>query len=115
MSRVDQSLPTKYEHLELVLDEETGYLKIICPHYAWEQGAPFVVKGPGKLNPDLWPSEVKFLEYASGIKHTENPNRTLRCGKLSPYLYRGVGVACNPHFFCCLLSFFLSFFLSLST
>lgn len=80
MGRVDQALPTKYEHLELVVDEETGYLKIICPHWHWERGAPLVVKGPGKRNPNLWPTEVNFLEWAGDTKYSENPHRTLRCG-----------------------------------
>mmetsp|Transcript_25339 Transcript_25339/g.30028 ORF Transcript_25339/g.30028 Transcript_25339/m.30028 type:complete len:333 (+) Transcript_25339:59-1057(+) len=80
LGRVDQALPTKYEHLELVVDEESGFMKIICPHWHWSRGAPLVIKGPGKKNPHLWPSEVNFLEWAGDTSYSENPRRTLRCG-----------------------------------
>lgn len=80
MARADQTVPTEYEHLELVVDRATGYLQIVCPHWHWGRGAPFVVKGPGKRQPQLWPAEAAFLERCGAGEHSENPPRTLRLG-----------------------------------
>ena len=75
------AMPTQYEHLELSADEETGHLRIVCPHWHWERGAPFVVKGRGKTNTPLWPRETAYLEAISKVQNTENPFQSLRLGE----------------------------------
>mmetsp|Transcript_43159 Transcript_43159/g.97539 ORF Transcript_43159/g.97539 Transcript_43159/m.97539 type:complete len:369 (-) Transcript_43159:37-1143(-) len=76
-----ETIPTAHEHLTLEADAATGRLKIVCPHWHWEAGSPFVVKGMGKRNPPLWPNQTGFIEASGGkYRHSENPPRTLRCG-----------------------------------
>eukprot|EP00613_Pedinella_sp_CCMP2098_P028229 CAMPEP_0171709286 /NCGR_PEP_ID=MMETSP0991-20121206/15387_1 /TAXON_ID=483369 /ORGANISM="non described non described, Strain CCMP2098" /LENGTH=349 /DNA_ID=CAMNT_0012299363 /DNA_START=85 /DNA_END=1134 /DNA_ORIENTATION=- len=79
-AQCNEPIATPHEHLDLQVDEETGLLRIVCPHWHWERGAPLVVKGEGKRNPSLWPTQTKFLEDTGKFKHSENPGRTLRCG-----------------------------------
>ena len=74
------SIPTQFEHLALSADEENGLLRIVCPHWHWERGAPFVVKGTGKRNTKLLPKETAYLEAIAKVKNTENPFQTLRLG-----------------------------------
>ncbi len=81
-ARCTETLPSPVEHLELEVDEATGLLRIVCPHWHWERGAPLVIKGEGKLNPPLWPVETSFLESVGRFGHSENPCRSLRCGEL---------------------------------
>jgi hypothetical protein len=76
----DVSRATPIEHLDLEVDESTGLLRVVFPHWHWERGAPLVVRGEGKRNTNLWPEETKYLEELAKLKDTENPPRSLRCG-----------------------------------
>ena len=51
-------------HLQLEADPETGLAFLVNPHWHFERGAPFVLRGVGKTETDRTVSEVRCAHHA---------------------------------------------------